>query len=64
MDFIASPIFDILNFQTWKVKMSMYLKVLVMLRFSKYVKTESRQESATYIHEKNTPHIYAKPKVT
>ena len=28
MDFIAPPMFDILNFQTWKVKMSMYLKGL------------------------------------
>ena len=28
MDFIAPPMFDILNFQTWKVKMSMYLKAL------------------------------------
>ena len=28
MDFIAPPIFDILNFQIWKVKMSMYLKAL------------------------------------
>ena len=28
MNFIAPPIFDILNFQTWKVKMSMYLKIL------------------------------------
>ena len=28
MDFIAPSMFDILNFQTWKVKMSMYLKAL------------------------------------
>ena len=28
MDFIAPPMFDILNFQTWKVKMSMHLKIL------------------------------------
>ena len=28
MDFISPPIFDILNIQTWKVKMSMYLKAL------------------------------------
>ena len=25
---MTPPIFDILNFQTWKVKMSMYLKAL------------------------------------
>jgi len=28
MDFITPPIFDILDFQNWKVKMSMYLKAL------------------------------------
>ena len=28
MDFFAPPMFDILNFQCWKVKMSMYLKAL------------------------------------
>jgi len=33
-------------------------------RFPKYAETESRRESATYIREENTLHIYAKPKVT
>ena len=28
MDFMSPPTFDILNIQTWKVKMSMYLKGL------------------------------------
>ena len=28
MDFTTPPIFDILDFQNWKVKMSMYLKAL------------------------------------
>ena len=28
MDFMSPPMFDILNLQTWKVKMSMYLKAL------------------------------------
>ena len=28
MDFITPPMFDILNFQIWKVKMSIYLKAL------------------------------------
>ena len=28
MDFMTPPMFDILNIQTWKVKMSMYLKSL------------------------------------
>ena len=28
MDFMSPPTFDILNIQTWKVKMSLYLKGL------------------------------------
>ena len=28
MDFMPPPLFDILNIQTWKAKMSMYLKEL------------------------------------
>jgi len=28
MDFMTPPMFDILNIQTWKLKMSMYLKTL------------------------------------
>ena len=28
MDFMSLPMFDILNIQTWKVKMSKYLKAL------------------------------------
>jgi len=28
------------------------------------METESRRESATYIHEENIPRIHAKPKVT
>jgi len=28
MDFITPPLFGILDFQNWKVKMSMYLKAL------------------------------------
>ena len=28
MDFMSTPTFDILNIQTWKVKMSLYLKAL------------------------------------
>ena len=28
MDFMSPPIFDFLNIQTWKVKMSLYLKAL------------------------------------
>ena len=37
---------------------------VVTPRFPKYAETESRRESATYIREEITPHIYAKPKVT
>jgi len=36
----------------------------VMLRFPKYMKTESQRESESYIREKNTPYTYAKPKIT
>ena len=28
MNFVTPPMFDILNIQTWKVRMSLYLKVL------------------------------------
>ena len=31
MDFMTPPIFDILDFQNWKVKMSIYLKALEIL---------------------------------
>ena len=37
--------------------------VLKMSHFPKYVKMESRRESATYIREENTSRIHAKPKV-
>jgi len=37
---------------------------LVTPRFPKYAGAETRHESATYIREEITPHIYAKPKVT
>ena len=35
---------------------------IVTPRFPKYAEMGSRRESATYIHEENTPRIYAKPK--
>ena len=41
-----------------------YLMNDVMPRFPKYVKMESRRESATYIREKNTSCLHAKPEVT
>ena len=28
MDFMSPPLFDILHFQNWKIKMSIYLKAL------------------------------------
>ena len=31
MDFMSPPMFDTLNIQTWKVKMSLYLKALGIL---------------------------------
>ena len=40
------------------------MKHIVTPRISKYAETESRRRSATYVHEKNTPRTYAKPKVT
>ena len=39
-------------------------EVYVTPRFPKYVGTESRRRSATYIREENTLRIHAKPKVT
>ena len=36
----------------------------VTLRFPKYVETESRRESTTYIREEKSSHIHAKSKVT
>jgi len=38
--------------------------VVVTPRFPKYIGTESRRESATYICEENTSRIQAKPKIT
>jgi len=35
-----------------------------MPRFPKYMESESRRESATYMREENTSHTYAKPKAT
>ena len=40
------------------------IRHVVTPRFPEYAETESRRESATYIREKNTPRIHAKPKLT
>ena len=47
MDFRTPPMFDILNFQTWKVKMRIYLKCL---RIDVYLATtkESYHENNKY----------------
>ena len=56
MNFIAPPIFDVLNFQTWKVKMSMYLKVfgihvyLVTIKESYIVNGKHLEANAKVIH--------------
>ena len=38
MDFMTPPMFDILNIQTWKVKMFMYLKALCFLVYLATIK--------------------------
>ena len=57
MDFIAPPMFDILNFQTWKVKMSMYLKALRIYVYFTTIK-DSYFINGKYL-EANTKVIYA-----
>ena len=56
MDFITPPIFDILNFQIWKVKMSMYLKALgihiylATIKYSYCLKGKYLEVNAKSIH--------------
>ena len=38
------------------------ISISITSRFPKYVKIESRRESATHIREENTSRIHAKPK--
>jgi len=47
MNFLDPPMFDILNFQTWKIKMSLYLK---SLRINVYltITTEWNFENGKY----------------
>ena len=56
MNFIAPPMFDILNFQTWIVKMSMYLKAhgihiyLVTTKDSYFINDKHLEANAKAIH--------------
>ena len=56
MNFIAPPMFDILNFQTWNVKMSMYLKALrihvylATIKNSYFAKVKHLEANANVIH--------------
>ena len=46
MDFMTPPMFDILDFQNWKVKMSMYLKALgIHARFKDSAESETSRPS-------------------
>ena len=56
MDFLAPPIFDILNFQNWKVKMSTYLKALGIYVYLATIK-DSYFVNSKYL-EANTKVIY------
>ena len=56
MDFMTPPMFDILNLQTWKVKMSLYLKALgihvyfVTIKESYFVNGKNLEANAKAIH--------------
>ena len=57
MDFMSPPTFDILNFQTWKVKMSLYLKGLGIHVYLATIKG-SYFSNSKYL-EANSKAIYA-----
>ena len=56
MDFVTPPMFDIVNIQTWKVKMSMYLKALgihvylATIKDSYFVNSEHLDANKKTIH--------------
>ena len=56
MDFMTPPMFDILNIQTWKVKMSMYLKALgihvyfATIKDSYFVNGKNLESNAKALH--------------
>ena len=56
MDFMTPPIFDILDFQNWKVKMPMYLKVLgihvyfVTIKDSYFINGKHLEANTKVIH--------------
>ena len=53
---MTSRMFDILNLQIWKVKMSMYLKTLrihvyfVTIKYSYFINSKSLKANAKIIH--------------
>ena len=57
MDFMLPPTFDILNIQTWKVKMSLYLKGLGIHIYLPTIK-ESYFSNSKYL-EANSKVIHA-----
>ena len=54
MDFMSPPNFDILNIQTWKVKMSMYLKGLGIHVYLTTIK-DSYVNNSKYIEATQKP---------
>ena len=56
MDFMTPPMFDILNIQNWKVKMSMYLKVfgihvyLATIKDSYFINGKYLEANAKALH--------------
>ena len=57
MDFMSPPMFDLLNIQTWKVKMSMYLKGLGIHVYLATIK-DSYFSNSKYL-KANSKAIYA-----
>ena len=57
MDFMTPPMFDILNIQTWKVKVSIYLKALGIHVYLATIK-DSYFSNSKYI-EANSKAIHA-----
>ena len=56
MDFMSPPTFDILNIQTWKVKMSLYLKGLSIHVYLATIK-DSYVNNSKYIGLTQKPYM-------
>ena len=60
MNFMTPPMFDILNIQTWKVKMSIYLKALgihvylVTVKNSYFLNGKNLEANAKALHVLNS----------